>query len=86
MNRRLLRFGPIWRLIEKRGVVIQDKERCILCGKCAKSCPMGAILLERESRSLRIDNSQCVRCGTCVKLCPKEALGLEKPACEVRTW
>ncbi|MCI9264525.1 MAG: 4Fe-4S binding protein [Oscillospiraceae bacterium] len=78
MGRSLLHFGPVRRLLEKRGVVIQDKVRCVLCGKCAKSCPMGAILLDRENRSLRIDNSQCVRCGSCVKLCPREALELKK--------
>lgn len=86
MNKRLMHFGPIRRLLEKRGMVIWDKERCVLCGKCAKGCPMGAILLNGESRSLHIDSSQCVRCGTCVQLCPKEALKLKKTAGEVRTW
>ncbi len=86
MKKRLLYFGPIRRLMEKRGVVIWGKERCVLCGRCAKGCPMGAILLDRESRSLRTDSAQCVRCGTCVKLCPREALELKKPAREVRAW
>lgn len=86
MNKRFLHFGPIRRLIENRGMVVRNKDRCVLCGKCIKGCPVGAILLEGESRGLHIDSSQCVRCGTCVKLCPKEALKLEKTAGEVGAW
>ena len=46
MNKRFLHFGPIRRLIENRGMVVRNKDRCVLCGKCIKGCPVGAILLE----------------------------------------
>ncbi len=44
---------------------------CLRCGKCADSCPQGAIDL---SRAKRIDRSRCMRCGQCVSVCPGKAL------------
>lgn len=44
---------------------------CLRCGKCADSCPQGAIDL---SRAKRIDRGRCMRCGQCVSVCPGKAL------------
>jgi ferredoxin-type protein NapF len=53
--------------IVKRGV----SENCTKCGKCARSCPMGAILKETpENTSFR----ECIGCLTCRDVCPVNAV------------
>lgn len=55
MNKRFLHFGPIRRLIENRGMVVRNKDRCVLCGKCVrcgtcvKLCPKEALKLEKTA-------------------------------------
>ncbi|TCL63797.1 ferredoxin hydrogenase large subunit [Hydrogenispora ethanolica] len=66
-----------------------NKERCVECGICVKSCRFGAILeLERpcsrscaagaivpgESSTARINYDKCVECGACTVACPFGAI------------
>lgn len=44
---------------------------CLQCGKCAESCPQGAIDL---SHTKHINRDKCMRCGHCVSVCPVKAL------------
>jgi pyruvate formate lyase activating enzyme len=44
---------------------------CPRCGRCAESCPQGAINL---SHAKRINRDRCTRCGQCVSVCPGKAL------------
>ncbi len=45
-----------------------EKDKCISCGKCDKSCPM-------DVRVTRDPNSaECIRCGACIRSCPAGAL------------
>jgi Heterodisulfide reductase, subunit A and related polyferredoxins len=73
-------------------------ERCILCGKCARVCPVerpsqyeGNLAKEKAiyRPPLRaippayvIDMSVCTRCGKCVEVCPTEAIDLGMPPTE----
>ncbi len=73
-------------------------ERCILCGRCARVCPVerphpyeGMLAPEKAiyRPPLRaipptyvIDMAVCTRCGRCVEVCPTEAIDLNMPATE----
>lgn len=46
--------------------VITDK--CIKCGACVDSCPVGAISFQGDK--VVIDKEKCISCGTCEAVCP----------------
>lgn len=49
-------------------------ERCIGCGGCIQSCPVGALSV-RDGRIAR-ELSVCTHCAACVEQCPAEAMQL----------
>lgn len=49
-----------------------DKAKCVSCGKCKRSCPMGVDVTD-NSRT-RENGTECILCMECVKACPKNAL------------
>jgi len=44
---------------------------CVLCGKCEKVCPQGAITKTEKNT---VDFEKCIGCGTCKDACPKEVI------------
>ncbi len=46
-----------------------DKERCVKCRQCIRTCPVGAI-----SESFVTDGGLCTRCNSCIEVCPKKAI------------
>jgi len=54
--------------------VKRDKDKCINCKKCIKSCPMNVDLLDNSRK--RKNATECILCNNCVRNCPKKALHL----------
>lgn len=74
------------------GLPAVDKEKCVGCGKCAKTCPKHLFVLINANTkgaiarcSSRSDNKPqirkdctagCFKCGMCVKKCEAQAITL----------
>lgn len=54
------------------GGVKVDRSLCILCGACARACPVNAITIEVETSLPYV----CIHCGRCVPFCPLNCLEL----------
>ena len=48
---------------------------CLMCGKCARTCPEGAISQNAKGVYI-IDKKKCVGCGKCVEACPMKVMVL----------
>ena len=51
-----------------------DKDKCISCNKCKKSCPMDVDMLDPSRK--RKNATECILCMKCIENCPKSALKL----------
>ncbi len=49
-----------------------DESRCIACGKCRKSCPVGNVLPDESGRPQW--QKQCTGCLACYHSCPQHAI------------
>ena len=67
------RFSPEGR----KGHIVVDIETCILCGICMKSCPTGAIEVDKKAGQWSIDRFRSIQCGHCTRECPKGCLTME---------
>jgi uncharacterized protein (DUF362 family)/Pyruvate/2-oxoacid:ferredoxin oxidoreductase delta subunit len=54
---------------------VVDKERCELCGECARYCPFGAITLNPFPK---IDTKKCICCFCCHEHCPASAMEIAR--------
>ena len=59
-----------------RGHIEIDMDDCVLCGLCSRSCPSGALTVDREAGKWSIDRFDCVPGGYCVEKCPKSCLSI----------
>lgn len=56
-----------------RGMITFDREACIGCLLCIRTCPTGT-LLATEDRKVEFRLDHCIFCGQCVETCPKDAV------------
>lgn len=59
------------RIDSKNGVV--KPVACIQCGKCARTCEVGAIT-QNPNGVYMINKKLCVGCGKCVEACPMKVM------------
>ena len=65
-------FEPAQYPERMRGHVEICVEDCISCGLCARSCPPGALQVDRAAGTWTINRFDCVQCGNCVNVCPQK--------------
>jgi len=54
--------------------VTSDASRCVQCGICGYSCPVGIEVREYARRGQNVTDSRCIACGECVAKCPRGTL------------
>lgn len=64
--------GAVLGIISKISVnkIYIDKEKCVSCGLCTKSCPGGCI----NPKEKNVDNETCVKCLKCLGECKKDTI------------
>ncbi|MGQ9558672.1 MAG: 2Fe-2S iron-sulfur cluster-binding protein [Desulfurispora sp.] len=78
--------------------IIRDMNKCILCGKCVRTCAQvpGRAVIDYAYRGFNtkiaapmdtpLGESDCVYCGRCVSVCPVGALSYKRLQGVGRTW
>ncbi len=63
-------LGAFYALFQKVSILRLglDRDKCVSCGKCEKSCPMDVAVTKDPN------SAECIRCGACVRACPAGAL------------
>ena len=61
-------------MLSKRLAVI-EKERCVACGACAKTCPREALYIWKGCFA-KVDANLCVGCGRCANICPAGSINI----------
>lgn len=85
-------------LEEDNPYIIRDMNKCVLCGKCVRTCAQveGRAVIDYAFRGFNtkvappmnttMGESDCVYCGRCVAVCPVGALLYKPLAGKGRTW
>ncbi|MBT4482857.1 MAG: DUF362 domain-containing protein [Candidatus Latescibacteria bacterium] len=54
-----------------------DRDKCVYCLKCFKSCPNEAIWKDDEKKEITFFFHNCTYCQHCVMVCPEKAITME---------
>ena len=60
-------------IVNKKGRVIVDQEKCIDCGACISLCPTDALSTDNEDK-LVFSEDKCIGCLLCFDSCPRKAI------------
>jgi ferredoxin len=60
------------------GCVVPDPTRCVQCGICSYSCPIGIDVRRHAWVGLPVKDSHCLTCGECVARCPRGVLQFKR--------
>jgi len=61
-----------------------NRSRCTHCGKCAQSCPMGAIIVDTQQKKYTHLRERCIGCGLCVLACDRQWALVMEPVPDYR--
>jgi len=53
-------------------VPVVDPAKCTTCGKCAKICPTGAMVVDVKGKSRQYLPERCIGCSLCAVACDKQ--------------
>ena len=67
--------GRLMESLRPRPVI--NKEKCVGCGECMRSCPAKTIVIN-EKKIAYIKKKACIKCFCCQELCPKDAVTVKK--------
>ena len=76
--RQLLRGEVSRHRARAEGCVVPEPARCVQCGICTFSCPIGIDVRRYAWKGQSISESYCLTCGECVARCPRGALSFER--------
>ncbi len=58
--------------------VLRDRDECIKCGVCERSCSNEVHFVDDELGRVTADHAKCVNCQRCVVMCPTRALAITR--------
>ena len=61
-------------------VAVIDRNICVACGVCVKTCPKGALSIHRGCYALV--GEKCVGCGLCARECPAGCITVKEREAE----
>ena len=79
INIRRFLHGEVARHIARaEGCVVPEASRCVQCGICSFSCPIGIDVRRHALKGESISESYCLTCGECVARCPRGTLSFQR--------
>ena len=60
-------------IVNKKGRVSVDKDKCVDCGGCISLCPTDALHFD-ENFQLEFLEEKCIGCNLCLDSCPRYAI------------
>ena len=61
-----------------------DREQCDYCGKCARICPMGSLVVDTKQKRAWQTQERCIGCGLCSLACDKRKAITMEPVPDYR--
>lgn len=60
-------------IVNQKGRIMIDDEKCTHCGGCVSLCPTEALNLDKEAK-LEYLEDKCIGCLLCLDSCPRNAI------------